>query len=340
MYRNNHVAVVVPAYNESSYVGEVIETVPDFVDRVYAVDDHSTDGTWDELCETADVMNASTRVDTPIADGGQGEDRFVVPIRHVENIGLGGAIKTGYRRAYADGMDVVAVMYGNGQMDPAILDRILDPVVSGRADYAKGNRLTTTDRRGMPAVRRFGNLTLSLLTKIASGYWQMLDPQNGYTAISRRALDSLDIDALRDQYGFVNDVLIRCNAAGLRVADVPMCARYGDERSQVRLSKFVPSVSRLLVSGLLWRLRTRYLVFDFHPLVALFPLALVGLLAGIVGAGAVALGVGTGGDGTLARTLVLAVVGLSGVLFSTGLLLDRHASDSLWVHVEEEVGAR
>jgi glycosyltransferase involved in cell wall biosynthesis len=341
MYRNSYVAVVVPAYNERSFVGEVIETLPDFVDRVYAVDDCSTDGTWAEICEAADLMNDSKRVDTPLADGGQGEDRFVVPIRHEQNTGVGGAIKTGYRRAYADGMDAVVVMNGDGQMDPAILDRILDPVVSGRADYAKGNRLTTaTDRRDMPNVRLVGNLLLSLLTKIASGYWRMLDPQNGYTAISRRALETLQIDDLYDQYGFVNDVLIRCNAAGLRVADVPMRARYGDERSHIRMSTFVPSVSRLLLSGLLWRLRTRYLVFDFHPLVALFPLALFGLLAGVAGAGAVALGVGTAGDGALARTLVLAVVGISGVLFSTGLLLDRHASDSLWVHVDEEVGPR
>ena len=340
MYRDKHVAVVVPAYNESSFVSKVIETVPDYVDRVYAIDDHSTDGTWDEICETADLMNASKRVDTPIADGGRGEDRFVVPIRHAENIGVGGAIKTGYRRAYADGMDAVAVMHGDGRMDPTILDRILDPVVSGRADYAKGNRLTTTDRRGMSGVRLFGNLTLSLLTKVASGYWQMLDPQNGYTAISRQALDRLEIDRLHDQSGFVNDVLIRCNAAGLRVTDVPMRARYGDERSRVRLSTFVPSVSRLLLSGLLWRLRTRYVVFDFHPLVALFPLALFGLVAGVVGAGAVALGIGTAGDSALARTLVLAVVGISGVLFSTGLLLDRHASDSLWVRASEGVEPR
>jgi hypothetical protein len=238
-------------------------------------------------------------------------------------------------------MDAVAVMNGDGQMDPAILDRILDPVVSGRADYAKGNRLTRpTDRRGMPPVRLVGNLLLSGLTKVASGYWRMLDPQNGYTAISRHALEELRIDELYDQYGFANDVLIRCNAAGLRVADVPMRARYGEERSHIRMSTFVPSVSRLLLSGLLWRLRTRYLVFDFHPLVALFPLALFGLLAGLVGSAAVAFGVGTAGDGAVARTLVLAVVGISGILFSTGLLLDRHASDPLWVTVDEEVGPR
>jgi glycosyltransferase involved in cell wall biosynthesis len=341
MYRDNHVAVVVPAYNESGFVGEVIETVPAFVDRVYAVDDRSTDDTWDEIREAADRMNTSHRVDHPIADGGQQDDRFVVPIRHEQNTGVGGAIKTGYRRAYADGIDVVAVMNGDGRMDPAILDRILDPVVSGRADYAKGNRLARgIDRRGMPPVRLFGNLALSLLTKIASGYWRMLDPQNGYTAISRRALETLEINELYDRYGFANDVLIRCNAAGLRVADVPMRARYGDERSHVRMSTFVPSVSRLLFSGLLWRLRTRYLVFDFHPLVALFPLALFGLLAGFAGSVAVALGIGTAGDGAVARTLVLAVVGISAVLLSTGLLLDRHASDPLWVHVEGEVGPR
>ena len=141
-------------------------------------------------------------------------------------------------------MDVAAVMNGDGQMDPDILDRIVDPIVSGRADYAKGNRLASPEhRRGMPAFRTFGNFALSYLTKVASGYWRLLDPQNGYTAISRHALETLELDELYDRYGFVNHMLIRCNAAGLRVADVPMNARYGDERSHIRLSSFVPDVS-------------------------------------------------------------------------------------------------
>jgi glycosyltransferase involved in cell wall biosynthesis len=338
MYRDNAVAVVVPAYNEEGFVGDTIETMPDFVDRVYVVDDCSTDGTWEEILQAAERTNKRRERAQPIADGGGTVGSVVVPIRHEVNTGVGGAIKTGYRRALADDMDVAAVMNGDGQMDPDILDRIVDPIVSGRADYAKGNRLASPEhRRGMPAFRTFGNFALSYLTKVASGYWRLLDPQNGYTAISRHALETLELDELYDRYGFVNHILIRCNAAGLRVADVPMNARYGDERSHIRLSSFVPDVSRLLAKGMVWRLRTRYLVFDFHPLIACFPLGFLGLVVGLLGAVAVTLGVGISGpdDAVLAQTLVIALVGLSGLLLSVGVLLDRHAGEALWTEVGE-----
>ncbi|MFW6321261.1 MAG: glycosyltransferase family 2 protein, partial [Halohasta sp.] len=181
MYNEHTVAVVVPAYNESGFVGDVIETLPEFVDRVYAVDDQSTDDTWREITAAADAVNETTAE----TDGGAGFDQRVVPIRHDENRGVGGAIKTGYLRAREDEIDVTAVMGGDGQMDPAYLERIIEPIVNGEAEYAKGNRLVNdTDHTEMPRFRLVGNRILTLLTKIASGYWRVGDPQMGYTAIS------------------------------------------------------------------------------------------------------------------------------------------------------------
>jgi glycosyltransferase involved in cell wall biosynthesis len=331
MYEDYTVGVVVPAYDEEGFVGEVIDTMPDFVDRIYAVDDCSTDGTWQEIRESAERVNE--RADEPEStddgsgsaldgsgsvDGGPGsvadgnrrstdrdethrstaaahsepspgtepmpdyESQRVVPIRHEENRGVGAAIKTGYRRAYEDGIDVVAVMAGDGQMDPDLLSAILDPVVTGRADYSKGNRLLSEDySEGMSGWRLFGNSLLTLLTKVSSGYWKMMDPQNGYTAISRRALDRIDLDAVFDDYGFANAMLVHCNVANLRVADVPTPAVYGDEESHIEYSTFVPQLSALLARGFGWRLQRKYLLRDFHPLAFLYGLGVLGTLGGI-----------------------------------------------------------
>ncbi|ELY83032.1 glycosyltransferase family 2 protein, partial [Natrinema gari] len=143
MYKGDRIGVVVTAYDEASFVGRVIETVPDFVDRIYAVDDRSPDDSWAVIRRAAERVNEEAEGETlpAVAAADGGDDRRVVPIRHAENRGYGAAVKTGYRRAAEDGMDVVAVMNGDGQMDPAILDRIVDPVVTGEVEYAKGNRL-------------------------------------------------------------------------------------------------------------------------------------------------------------------------------------------------------
>lgn len=284
MYKEHTVAVVVPAYNEAGFVGEVIDTVPDLVDRIYAIDDRSTDGTWDEIREQASRINDrfETVNGSPITK--ETFSRRVVPIRHEQNKGVGGAIKTGYRRAYADGMDIVAVMNGDGQMDPDILDRIVDPIVAGEADYVKGNRLLYPEyREEMSTWRFFGNTVLSVLTKAASGYWKMSDPQNGYTAISHRALSALEIDELYDRYGFLNHLLVHLNVRNFRISDVAMAASYGDESSDISYSSFVPSLSLLLLRSFVGRLKIQYLVFDFHPLVVLYLFGFLGLTGSISG---------------------------------------------------------
>jgi hypothetical protein len=171
-------------------------------------------------------------------------------------------------------------------MDLDLLPKLLDPIVEGEADYAKGNRLLSEEfRRSMPRFRFFGNSVLTFLTKIASGYWKTMDPQNGYTAISRRALDSIAVENLYEYYGYCNDLLVKLNAKGMRVADVAMPAVYGDEESSITYSTYIRKVSTMLLGNFLWRLKVKYLVLDFHPL-ALFYLfgawtALFGLTGGL-----------------------------------------------------------
>ena len=282
MYKGKTVGVVVPAYNEEGLVGEVIDTLPTFVDRVYVVDDCSTDGTWAEITRHAAAANERREPAAPLTDGGH--EGFVVPIRHERNRGAGGARKTGYARALADGMGVTVFVDADGQMDPTYMSRIIDPVVEGRVAYAKGTRLRDEmSWRGMSTWRLFGNLLLTFLTKVSSGYWGMTDSQNGYTAISYEALSAIEIDDLYEGYGFLNDVLTALNVRSMRIADVPHPARYGTERSGIRYSKFVPSLSTLLVRNFCHRLKTRYLTVDVHPLVVLYGLGTVGIAGGVLG---------------------------------------------------------
>ena len=285
MYEGKTIGVVVPAYNEAGLVGGVIETMPAFVDRVYVVDDSSTDDTWAEVTHYAAAANERRNAESPLADGGT--SGFVVPIRHEENRGPGGARKTGYARALADEIDVVATMDADGQMDPAYLDRIVAPVASGRVAYAKGTRLKSRKFwREMPPFRLFGNLLLTFLTKVASGYWGMTDPQNGYTAISKDALATIGIETLYDDYGYLNDVLTSLNVDSRRIADVSHPARYGTEHSGIQYSTFVPSLSRVLFRNFCRRLQRRYLLLDFHPLAFLYGLGALGLAGSALSAGA------------------------------------------------------
>ncbi|WP_246269818.1 glycosyltransferase family 2 protein [Methanofollis tationis] len=187
-YRGKRVAVVVPAYNEEELIGETMGSIPGYVARVYVVDDGSKD-------RTGAIIDAYARYDAR-----------VVPIHHRPNRGVGAAITSGYLQAVEDGMDVVAVMAGDNQMDPTYLPSLLDPIVDGKADYTKGNRLISdTYRKGMPGWRSFGNSVLTFLTKIASGYWQMMDPQNGYTAISGKALSELPLTEVYQGYQYFSN---------------------------------------------------------------------------------------------------------------------------------------
>lgn len=284
MYRDQSVAVVVPAHNEERFVGRVIEGLPEFVDKAYVVDDCSTDETWTAIREAAARVNEPESV-VLVEDGGSRSAERIVPIRHTENRGRGGAVKTGYRRALEDEIDLIAVMDGDDQMDPDYLDQILDPVAVGEADYAVGDRFSRVGTwNGMPTGRLFGSLVLTLLTRIASGYWNIRDSQNGYTAISAPALEALDLEGLYDDYGFLNDILVKLNVADARVKTVSIRARYGDEESGIRLKRLIPRLSVLLLTDFLWRLYARYLTRGEYAVVGLYGLGALGFLAGLVDA--------------------------------------------------------
>jgi glycosyltransferase involved in cell wall biosynthesis len=257
------VAVVVPAHDEEALIVETLAGIPGFVDRVFVVDDASRDGTAERARNVADP-----RVEVLV---------------HEENRGVGAAIVTGYRRALAERIEVAAVMAGDNQMDPDELEDIVGPVVRGEVDYAKANRLFTGRAwELMPHTRYLGNAVLSLLTKIASGYWHVADSQAGYTAISLRALELLDLDAIYPRYGFPNDLLVHLNVWNASVRDVPSRPVYNvGERSGIRLRRVVPRISWLLAKGFFWRLREKYVIRDFHPLVFFYALGIVMLAAGL-----------------------------------------------------------
>ena len=260
MLKGKRIGVVVPAHNEEKLIGRVIETMPDFVDRIYVVDDCSQDGTCDRVRSYLSQASFNGRLEL---------------IRHTANRGVGAAIVTGYRKAAEEGMDVVAVMAGDAQMDPAELERVVGPVVRDEADYVKGNRLFTGEAwQLIPKYRYLGNATLSLLTKIASGYWHVADSQTGYTAISAEAIRLLPLEKLYPRYGCPNHLLVMLNVYNFRVKDVPVTPVYNiGERSGIRLWRLIPQLSWLLIKCFLWRMKEKYVIRDFHPLIFFYALA-------------------------------------------------------------------
>ncbi|MGM0370918.1 MAG: glycosyltransferase family 2 protein [Halobacteriota archaeon] len=329
MYRDHTVAAVVPAYNEEGFVGEVIDDLPEFLDRAYVVDDGSTDGTWAEIRRHATERNA--------AHDGRFDD-LVVPIRHEQNRGVGGAIKTGYLRAREAELDLTVVLGGDGQMDPSELTRYLDPIVDGVADYTKGNRFSRPeDYAEMPRFRLLGNVVLSYLTKVASGYWATMDSQNGYTAISLSALEETDIEGMYEYYGYCNDLLVRLNAADIRVGDVPRSSDYAYSegwKSHINYTEYIPRVSAMLARGFFWRLRRKYLLRRFEPLVPLYLLGIGTVGAGI--AGLVSALTRRDGDG---GSWFLATVG-GALLVLYAAMLDRRDNEHLEVQIEPDEQAR
>ena len=213
MWRGSKIAVVIPAYCEQDLIGQVIRTAPAFVDELFVIDDASSDHT----CAVASGCN----------------DGRVRVVRHRSNRGVGAAIVTGYRSALAAGADVIAVMAGDAQMDPADLERVITPVVRGEADYVKGNRLEHPRWRDMPAARRVAGAWLAKLTSFAIGV-PIGDSQCGYTAFAAEAVGRLPLDELWPRFGYPNDLLGLVAAAGLRVAEVPVRPVYTGERSGVR----------------------------------------------------------------------------------------------------------
>ncbi len=256
MFLDKTVGIVVPAYNEERLIGRTLSTMPDYVDRIFVINDGSRDRTKELILERAKI------------------DPRVVLIDHPQNKGLGQSLIDGYVEARNFNCDLVSVMAGDAQMSPTDLALVLEPVARGLVDYAKGNRLLhdqVTNR--MPLYRFLGNSGLTLLTKFATGYWHSMDPQCGYTAIGLRALRQIPIETMIKGYGYNAHILFMLNVNNFRVCDVEIEPIYGEEQSKIKLSTYIPRVSRLLISLFLTRLVRKYALRDFHPLILFYALA-------------------------------------------------------------------
>jgi glycosyltransferase involved in cell wall biosynthesis len=252
MYKGKTVAVVVPAYNEETLIKKVIETMPDFVDKIVVVDDCSQDNTRANVESYLESM-----------------DRRLILLCLETNQGVGGAIVEGYKWCRDHNMDVTVVMAGDAQMDPLDLPALLDPVVAGEVDYAKGNRLVSGEAwKKIPRTRYLGNAALSLLTKIASGYWHIADSQTGYTAANLKVLKTLDLDSIYKRYGMPNDILVKLNVFNFRARDVEIHPVYGQgEKSGIKPIRMIPWLAWFMFKLFLWRMVQKYIIRDFHPLI-------------------------------------------------------------------------
>src|SRR5579885_3576004 len=298
MLEGKTVAVVVPARDEQELIVPTLQGIPGFVDRVFVVDD----GSADETAERARQLS----------------DPRVEVIVHEHARGVGGAIVTGYRRALAGRIDATAVMAGDNQMDPDELETLALPVVRGLLDYAKANRLFSGSAWELiPRSRYLGNAILSLLTKIASGYWHVADSQAGYTVVSLPMLQLLDLDRVYTSYGFPNDMLVHLNVWNARVRDFPSRPIYGvGERSKMRYRHVVPRIAWLLLRGFFWRLWEKYVKRDFHPLVFFYVLGFIATTAGVL-LGLVVVGYRIAGYSIPVATVVLvALLVISGLQFT------------------------
>lgn len=248
--------VAVPAYRAESTIATVIATLPPFVDTVIVVDDASPD-------RTHEVLESCS------------EPRLVV-LRHAKNLGVGGAMCTAYEHALKLGCDVVVKMDADGQMDPDRLGDLLDALLNGNYDYAKGNRfLHRGALANMPRHRLLGSLALTFMTKMASGYWHIFDPQNGFVACRANMLQRLELPRIARDYFFENDMLVHLNVLAARVVDVPLPARYANEVSSMKISRILLSFPGRLFCRYWWRIYERYTLRDFSPIV---PFLLSGLL--------------------------------------------------------------
>lgn len=249
MYRESKIAVCIPAYNEERHIAQVIEKLPSFIDLIIVVDDHSTDSTHEILIN----------IDDP---------RLIV-IHHTENRGVGGSTVSAQEIACKNGADIIIRMDGDGQMDASYIPSLLDPIIIDIAQYTKGNRLIPNGSlKKMPKVRIFGNYVLTYMNKMLTGYWSIMDSQNGYTAIRREILERIDYKTLANGYMFENDMLFRLNQMNVPVLDIPMPSHYGEEVSGIRISKVIPEYLRFFSLAVMKRLWRKY-ILNFHLAFAL-----------------------------------------------------------------------
>ncbi len=304
MINNKTIAVVVPCYNEETQIELVIKNMPEFVDRIVVVNDFSKDKTEtvvkslinNEAYVSLTEINPKRVIPTPYNRAEQvlekvndEEIKFYTPqkieeskskiilINHLQNGGVGAAIASGYKWCKDNQIECTAVMAGDGQMDPNELDSICRPVIEENIDYVKGNRLIHRSALlVIPKVRYLGNSILSILTKLASGYWHVSDTQTGYTAISNKALNAVRIHKIYKSYGMPNDLLVKLNIAFCTLREVEVKPVYNvGEQSKMKILKVIPRVSFLLIKSFFKRLWGKYLFRDFHPLFLLYNMSFI-----------------------------------------------------------------
>jgi glycosyltransferase involved in cell wall biosynthesis len=309
MLSDKTIAVVIPAYNEEKQIRRVIETIPDFVDRIIIVNDCSKDKTADIVSEYINKSNVQplpnqksailphpdnhyNRAETllkekqladidyftasQIVNANEALDRVIL-INNLRNGGVGASIARGYKWCRDNNIDCTAVMAGDGQMDPAELASICLPVINEGIDYVKGNRLIHGSAwLIIPKTRFFGNSILSILTKISSGYWHVSDTQTGYTAISLNALNAIALHDIYKRYGMPNDMLVKLNIAFCTLKEVKIKPVYNiGEMSKMKITRVIPNISWLLFKSFFKRLWIKYLFRDFHPLFLLYHFSFV-----------------------------------------------------------------
>lgn len=240
-------AVIIPAYRAAGTIGAVLESMPSYVDHVIVIDDHSPDG-------LGEVVAAC-------------RDKRIIYHRHERNKGVGGAMVTGYAKALELKADLVAKVDADGQMDPAFLDRLALVALRWDCDYVKANRFGRIGHlEGMPRARLLGNILLSFLTKVASGYWNIFDPQNGYTLITGRMLKKLELKRIDESYFFENSMLIHLNVVRARVGEIYLPAQYGDEQSSMKLLRILTSFPYKLLKGFSFRVFQKYILRSTSPI--------------------------------------------------------------------------
>lgn len=248
LYNNNNytVALVIPCFRERAKILTTLEQIPDYIDWIFCVDDHCPEQTGDWVEQRC-------------------SDQRVQVLRHSHNQGVGGAMITGYRRALKQGADIVVKIDGDGQMDPTLIQRFIHPILSGKADYVKGNRFyLLSDLETMPTFRLFGNAGLSFLSKLSTGYWGIFDPTNGFTAIHAGVLAMLPLERLDHRYFFESDILFRLSTVRAVVLDVPQKAIYTDEQSQLNITQAIPIHTLKHVRNFIKRIFYNYFLRDFH----------------------------------------------------------------------------
>ena len=263
MLDNKIISIVIPCYKVRKHLGKVTDSIPGYVDNIFVIDDCCPE-------ESFKVVESDSRV---------------IIIHHNENQGVGGAVVTGYKEALKVGSDFVVKVDGDNQMDLDYLIDLIDPLLMDKADYTKGNRFSDfSSLKKMPKIRLFGNSVLSFMVKASSGYWNIMDPTNGYTVITKKALNGLDFDLLAKRYFFESDMLIKLNIESCVVKDIPIPARYNDEESSLNISKVIVQFPFSLLSGLTKRIFYKYFIYDFNMgsvyLLTGIPMLSIGLATG------------------------------------------------------------